>query len=205
LLLAFDHSLLRESLAALLRAEPDFYIVGKCGTAQDALEVLASSNVDLALVDFQLPEAGGNVFVSVARRAGYRGKVLMVTAGMSGPESLRALQLGASGIFLESYPPESLIRAIRLVAAGEAWVDEKVIQLLVGGHATKVAPELLTDLTLRERQVLKGILDGLTNRTIGNRIGVSEGTVKATVSRLFRKAAVHTRSQLVRAAIIDKA
>jgi len=117
---------------------------------------------------------------------------------------LDALQLGASGIFLESHPPESLIRAIRLMAAGEGWVDEKVIQLLAGSHAPRAVPGLWNELTLRERHVLEGILEGLTNKRIGDKIGASEGTVKATLRRLFQKAGVRTRSQLVRAAL-DKA
>jgi len=200
LLLVFDHALFRKSLDRLLQAEPDLCVVGQCGTAREALEALSRSIVDVVLLDFNLPEDDGNEFLGAGRRAGYRSKELMVTAGMSATDSVRALQLGASGIFLKSYPPESLIKAIRLVAAGEAWVDEKVLQLLATGHAPRVAG-FWNDLTLRERRVLEGVLEGLTNRRIGETIGVSQGTVKATLQRLFHRAAVRTRSQLVRAAL----
>jgi DNA-binding NarL/FixJ family response regulator len=110
------------------------------------------------------------------------------------------LRSGASGIFLDSDSPARLVQAIRLVASGEAWVDQKVLRML----AERFSPmenRWFGALAQREQTVLEGVIDGLSNRKIGDRIGVSESTIKATVQRLFSKAGVRTRSQLVRAAL----
>lgn len=200
LLLLDDHVLFRESLSRLLAAEPDFEMVGHCGTAAEALEILRRSPVDVILLDYDLGDDNGE-FIGAVRQAGFTGKILMVTAGMSATESSGALKSGASGIFLKHNSPGSLSQAIRLVAAGEMWVDQKVIQQLADGvtrHDERNFRKLLTE---REQQVLRGLFEGLTNKEIGAQLGVSESAIKATLQQLFQKARVRTRSQLVRIAI----
>src|SRR6202035_2747013 len=118
LLLLDDHILFRESLSRLLASEPDFEMVGQSGTSPEALDMLSRKPVDVVLLDFDLGEEHGSQFIAAARRAGYTGKILMVTAGMNAAESSIALQMGASGIFLKHNSPATLARAIRLVASG---------------------------------------------------------------------------------------
>jgi DNA-binding NarL/FixJ family response regulator len=201
LLLVDDHVLFRESLSRLLASEPDFRMAGDCGTVAEALDLLQRTAVDVVLMDFDLGDDHGNRFISSARRAGYQGKVLMVTAGMSASESAVALKLGASGIFLKHSSPASLAQAIRLVAAGEMWVDQKVIQLLAEGVPQQDEPRAGKLLTEREQQVLRGLFEGLTNKEIAAQLGVSESAIKATLQQLFQKTRVRTRSQLVRIAL----
>ena len=110
------------------------------------------------------------------------------------------LKCGVSGIFLDSDSSIWLIQAIRLVANGEAWVDQKVIQLLAERYPS-YENRWVGDLTERDQTVLQGVIDGLSNRKIGDQNGVSESTVKAILQRLFTKAGVRTRSQLVRIAL----
>jgi len=200
LLLLDDHVLFREGLSRLLDSEPDFEMVGHYGTSAEALEVLGRETVDVVLLDFDLGDDHGSQFLAAARQAGYEGKVLMITAGMSATESSVALQLGASGIFLKHNSPATLARAIRLVAGGEMWVDQKVIQLMADGIQRR-EEQPLRKLTEREQQVLRGIFEGLTNKEIAANIGVSESAVKAVLQQLFHKTRVRTRSQLVRIAL----
>jgi DNA-binding NarL/FixJ family response regulator len=202
LLLLDDHVLFREGLGRLLASEPDFEIAGHCGTSADALALLGRTQVDVVLLDFDLGDDHGSHFLSAARQAGYTGKVLMVTAGMTATESSIAVQLGASGIFLKHNSPATLAKAIRLVAGGETWVDQKVLQSMADGlnHWREQQP-LRKQLTEREQEVMSGIYEGLSNKEIGGRIGVSEGAVKATLQGLFQKMGVRTRSQLVRIAL----
>jgi len=200
-LLLDDHVLFRESLSRLLASEPDFEMVGECGTAPEALDLLRRKIVDVVLLDYDLDEEHGNQFISSARRAGYTGRILMVTAGMSAAESSTALQMGASGIFLKHNSPGTLAKAIRLVAGGEMWVDQRVIRLMADGVRHRDDQSVHRDLTARERQVLRCIFEGLTNKEIAAQIGVSEGAVKATLQQLFQKTRVRTRSQLVRIAL----
>jgi DNA-binding NarL/FixJ family response regulator len=201
LLLLDDHVLFREGLSRLLASEPDFEMVGNCGTSAEALEVLKGSPVDIVLLDFDLGEDHGSQFIAAARRAGYPGKILMVTAGMDAAESSIALQLGASGIFLKHNSPVTLAKAIRLVASGEMWMDQRVIHLMADGIHRREGVGFQKVLTEREQQVLRGIFEGLTNKEIAARLGVSESAVKATLQQLFQKTRVRTRSQLVRIAL----
>ena len=202
LLLVDDHVLFRESLARLLASEPDFEMVAQCSTATEALQLLGHSHIDMVLLDFDLGDEQGNHFISLARQAGYTGKILMVTAGMNVTESSVALKLGASGIVLKASSPGTLANAMRAVAKGEVWVDEKVIQQMADrflqGEDRQALPRTLTP---REDQVLQGVFEGLTNKEIAVKVGVSETSVKATVQQLFSKTGVRTRSQLVRIAL----
>jgi DNA-binding NarL/FixJ family response regulator len=201
LLLIDDHILFRDSLSRLLASEPDFEVVGTCGAVAEALEVLSRVPVDMVLLDFDLGEDHASQFISSARRAGYSGKILMVTGGMNAKESSIALQTGASGVFLKHNSPGTLAKAIRMVAGGEMWVDQKVIQLMAEGVQQREEETPNTLLTEREQQVLRGLFEGLTNKEIAFGLGVTDGAVKATLQQLFQKTRVRTRSQLVRIAL----
>lgn len=201
LLLVDDHILFRESLGRLLSSEPEFEVVGQCGTAREALEFLRQSPIDLVLLDFNLPDLRGDDVVRLARDSGYSGQILIVTGAIDSAQSSEVLQRGASGIFLKHNPVESLLRAIRVVAAGDVWLDRKVLR-----HLAERAPSVgdrtfQTVLTDREKHVLAGVLEGLTNLKIAARLGVTEGAVKSTLQQLFEKTNVRTRSQLVRVAV----
>jgi DNA-binding NarL/FixJ family response regulator len=201
LLLVDDHPLFREGLARLLASEPDFEVVAQCSTSTDALRLLSRSDIDIVLLDFDLGDEQGNHFISSARQSRYKGKILMVTAGMTATESSAALKLGASGIVLKHSSPGTLAHAIRLVAKGETWVDQKVILQMADRFPQGDPQSLPRTLTEREDQVLRGVFEGLANKEIAAKIGVSESSVKATLQQLFDKTGVRTRSQLVRIAL----
>ncbi|HME46316.1 MAG TPA: response regulator transcription factor [Syntrophorhabdales bacterium] len=201
LLLVDDHPLFREGLARLLASEPDFEMVAQCGTATQGLEVLSRSGVDVVLLDFDLGVEHGNQFIASARESGYAGRILMVTAGMNATQSSTALKLGASSILLKTSSPSTLAKVIRLVANGETWIDQKVLQQMADRALQGDQHILPPTLTEREDQVLQGVFEGLTNKEIGTKIGASEDAVKSTLKYLFHKTGVKTRSQLVRIAI----
>ena len=201
LLLVDDHILFRDGLSRLLAVEPDLEVVAGCGTIAEALDTVGREPVDMVLLDYDLGEDHGSHFISSARRAGYTGKVLMVTAGMTAKESSTALHAGASGIFLKHNSPGTLAKAVRLIMGGEIWVDPKVIQLMADRVDQREDERVSPLLTEREQQVLRGIFEGLTNKEIGAQLGVTDGAVKATLQQLFQKTGVRTRSQLVRIAL----
>jgi DNA-binding NarL/FixJ family response regulator len=201
LLLLDDHILFREGLSRLLASEPDFEMAGHCGAPGEALELLQRTSADIVLLDFDLGDDHGSEFISAARKAGYQGKFLLITAGMSATESSIALQLGAAGIFLKHNSPSLLAQAIRSVAAGGMWVDPKIIHLMADGVHQTVEQRVRKHLTEREQEVLRGIFEGLSNKEIAAQLNVTEGAVKATLQQLFQKTGVRTRSQLVRIAL----
>ena len=200
LLLLDDHILFREGLQRLLVSEADFETVAECGTPGEALEVLSRCTVDVVLLDFDLEDDTGTRFIASATRAGYKGKILMVTAGMSPLDVSVARKLGISGIFLKHNPPKSLLEAIRAVAEGGLWMDSKMTPPGISGGVVKSSTST-TRLTPREQKVLRCVFEGLTNKEMAYDLGVSRSSIKATLQHLFDKMGVRTRGQLVRIAI----
>jgi DNA-binding NarL/FixJ family response regulator len=196
LVLLHDHVLFRESLARLLASEADFELLAECSKPSEALKSLKASKADVLLIGLGMARE----FIPSARKARYRGKSLVVAREIDATASALVLKSGASGIFVESDSSSRLIQAIRRVANGEAWVDQQVIQLLAERYP-QYEDRWWGGLTERERTVLSGVVDGLSNRKIGTQIGVSESTIKAALQQLFNKAGVRTRSQLVRIAL----
>jgi DNA-binding NarL/FixJ family response regulator len=201
ILLVDDHSLFRESLSRLLQTEHDFEIAGSYTNASTALSS-PLADIGIVLLDYDLGEEEGTRFLERASHSGFRGRVLLVTAGMNDNTMFRALQQGASGIFLKHSPPGHLMDAIRKIVAGEVWLDPGVTRSVIaaataGGSARSRAQGL----TQREQAVLKGVFEGLTNKEIGAQLSISESSVKAALQQLFDKTGVRTRSQLVRIAL----
>ncbi len=200
LLLLDDHILFREGLRRLLVSEPEFEVVAECGTGAEALAALRSEQTDVILLDFDLEEETGTRFISAAVAAGYRGKILMVTAGMSAPEVSAARRLGISGIFPKHDSPKALLDAIRKVAQGEGWTDS--VSVAVEKSAAKSAPpQSRIPLTAREQMVLRSVFEGRSNKEIAYQVGSSLSAIKGTLQQLFVKMGARTRAQLVRMAI----
>ena len=200
LLLLDDHVLFREGLRRLLVSEPGFETVAECGTLAEGLAVLSHSAIDIVLLDFDLEDDTGARFITAANAQGYQGKILMVTAGMSPLDIAVARKLGIAGIFLKHSSPAMLLDAIRAVAEGREWMDPKLNG--AGADAANAdAAHKKEPLTPREQDVLRSVFEGLTNKEIAYRIGVSQSSVKATLQNLFEKTGVRTRGQLVRIAL----
>jgi DNA-binding NarL/FixJ family response regulator len=202
ILLVDDHSLFRESVVRLLESEPDFLVVAHCAAIADAIRILQGGAIDVLLLDYDLGEERGTEVLRNLRSSDHPTKVLMVTAGMSDRITLDVLHAGVAGIILKHSSPAQLIEAIRTVARGDIWLEGNILRNLVSGVKDQLAePRSARTLTLRQQNVLSGILDGLTNKEIAWNLKVSESSIKAVVQELFHKAGVRTRSQLVRIAI----
>jgi DNA-binding NarL/FixJ family response regulator len=200
-LLLDDHVLFREGLRRLLATEPDVESVSECGTPAEALAVLSRTPVDVVLLDFDLGDDTGTRFIAQANEAGYKGRILMVTAGMIPLDVAATRNLGASGIFLKHNSPAMLLQAIRQVAGGGEWMDAKAVTSEIASSADPTGQPPTGQLTQRELQVLRSVFEGLTNKEIAHKTGASQSSVKATLQRLFEKTGVRTRAQLVRIAI----
>jgi len=200
ILLVDDHALFRESLARFLNSESDFQVVGGCATIEDAAEFLKAHAVDLVLLDFDLGRRDGIDFMRVAESIGFRGRVLLVTAGVDEARAANLIKQGVAGVFLKHDPPAMLVEAIRGVLGGKVSFDQNYLKKIVG-RATEAEAPRTGKLTERERQVLVNVFEGLGNKQIAERLQVSESSVKATLQQLFQKTGVRTRSQLVRIAL----
>ena len=202
ILLVDDHTLFRESLVRLLEAEPDVQVVGHCAAIHQAVQLLNEIIVDVILLDYDLGEEFGTDLLRELQAHASSIKILMVTAGMRDSVTRAALSAGASGVVLKHSGPKQLVEAIHKVANGEIWLDAGILRSLTA-NTTENSESVHTvrALTQRQHQVLRSILDGLTNKEIASRLQVSETSVKAVIQELFSKTGVRTRSQLVRVAI----
>lgn len=198
ILLIDDHSLFREAIARLLSAQPGLQVVGEAATVEDGLRAVKDTPVDIVLLDINLGFQQGSAFPTRARDEGFRGKILVVTAGVSNMEASRLLQRGCSGILLKHESPERLIQSIRETMEAEPGTASPKERLDELKSHESLSPN---PLTVRERQVLRGVFAGLSNKEIAAKLDISEPLVKSILQQLFAKAGVRTRTQLVRIAV----
>jgi two-component system nitrate/nitrite response regulator NarL len=200
ILLVDDHAMFRDGLARMLDREPGFSVAGQAGSAAEGLALLPSSNAQIVLLDVDLGADRGLDFVKGARTAGFHGQILVVTAGMSDQEAVHLVQAGVSGILHKHHSTDALCNAIRQVSNGEVCMEQAYLAPLFRAVDRTRTPKQAT-LTDRDKTVMRGILQGLTNREIAAKLLISEGAVKASVRHVCEKLSVRTRSQLVKVAL----
>jgi DNA-binding NarL/FixJ family response regulator len=207
LLLVDDHTLFRESLRRLLESEEGVEISGDFANAEDALAAVREGlEFDAALVDYELEGTGGGNGLDLVRKVrGFRpdARVLMVTAGMGSGDLMRAVTEFNAGIFLKTEPTVELLLAIQRTAKGERWISSRASLALIASGGLPAAPErpVASGMSAREAGVLRGVLEGQSNKEIGAQLEMTESSVKAVLQKLFERAGVRSRSQLVRYAI----
>jgi DNA-binding NarL/FixJ family response regulator len=196
-LLVDDHALFRESLTHALQAEPEFHME-HCASIREALQAISQEPFDLVLLDHDLGDERGSQFLPAARELGFEGRVLIVTAWVSGAEARRLLRQGVAGIFLKQAPFRDLVESMRVVAGGGTWRAGS----LAGMDEAPASSGPLTApvFTERQRGVLRFVVEGLSNKEIAWRLQISESYVKAILQDVFQRTGVRTRGQLVRVA-----
>ena len=190
----------REGMARVLEKEPGLKIVGQAGSSAEAVAMLGPSGANLVLLDVDLGTDRALDFMNSARKAGYAGHVLVVTAGASDQEAVQLVQAGVSGILHKQNSTEILVHTIRQVDAGKVCLEKAYLAPLARPTDRPQAsgnPKL----TERDRTVVRYVLQGLTNREIASRLEISEGAVKSSLRYVCEKLAVRTRAQLVSVAL----
>lgn len=191
-MLVDDHQILRVSLARLLDAEADIDVVGTAGGGAEAIELAESQRPDVVLMDLSMPGMDG---VEATRRLCEiepAPKVVVLTSFSDRARILDALDAGAIGYLLKDAEPEDLLRGVRAAARGDWPLDPRAARLLLGETGGRPGGPRLSD---RERQVLSLVVDGLPNKLIARRLGISERTVKAHLTRIFQQLGVSDRTQ----------
>ena len=200
LLIVDDHTMFREGLVRMLEREEDLKIVGQCASSAEALAAFEEAQADVVLLDVDLGPERALDFLSAAKKRGFQGRVLIVTAGISDQEAVHLVQAGVAGILHKQKSTEVLCDTIRKVAAGEVCLEKAYLAPLFRSvdRSHEVRPAKLTD---RDRAVLRFTLQGLSNREIAERLTLSEAAVKASLRQVFGKLNVRTRSQAVKVAL----
>jgi two-component system, NarL family, response regulator DevR len=187
-----DHEIVRRGIAELIDAEDDMEVVGEAGEAKQTLSRIAATLPDVAVLDVRLPDGNGIDLCRAIRSAHAEVSCLILTGYDDDEASYAAVMAGAAGYVLKDIRGQGLIAGIRRVAGGESLLPKRVAERVVAALRT---PDIDPGLTLRERQVLDLIADGLTNRQIGERLELAEKTVKNYVSGLLAKLGMERRTQ----------
>ncbi|GAA5154187.1 response regulator transcription factor [Pseudonocardia eucalypti] len=201
--LADDQALVRAGFRALLDAQPDIGVVGEAGDGAEAVRVVAETAPDVVLMDIRMPGTDGLAATRriVADPASAGVRVLILTTFDDDEYVFEAIRTGASGFLVKDTEPVELLRAVRVVAEGEALLSPGVTRRLIGEFARRARPARsvreLDALTTREKEIVALVAEGLSNDEIAERLVVSPATAKTHVSRAMIKLAARDRAQLV--------
>lgn len=189
-----DHPLLREGLSALINSQPDMILVHQASSGIEAIRKFRSFQPDVTLMDLRLPDMSGIDALIAIRTEFPAAQIIMLTTFEGDVEIQRALEAGARGYLLKSMPPESLANAIRRVHAGKKEIPAEVAANLAQYYSDDM-------LTPREIDVLRHIAGGNRNRDIGEKLFISEETVKAHVKHIMEKLGASDRTQALAIAV----
>ncbi|WP_406424352.1 response regulator [Streptomyces sp. NBC_01589] len=193
LLLADDHPVVRAGLRAVLETEAGIEVVAEAPTAEEAVARAAQGDIDVVLMDLQFGKGMNGAEATAAITARPQApRVLIVTTYDTDADTLRAIEAGATGYLLKDAPPEDLAAAVRTATAGRTTLAPTVADRLMNRLRTPG-----TTLTRRETEVLALVAVGLSNQAIGNRLHLTEGTVKSHLARIYVKLGVDSRTAAV--------
>jgi DNA-binding NarL/FixJ family response regulator len=197
--LADDQALVRAGFRMIVESQPDMQVAGEAQDGQDAIDLVKRERPDVVLMDIRMPRMDG---LAATREVAGLTRVVILTTYELDEYVFDALSAGASGFLLKAAPPEDLIRAIRVVASGEALLAPSVTRRLIEEFAKRPLPsgkrpKELDSLTERELEVLRQIAKGLTNGEIAKELHVSETTIKTHVAHLLDKLDLRDRVQAV--------
>ncbi|MEX6503644.1 two-component system response regulator NarL [Pseudomonas zhanjiangensis] len=192
LFLVDDHPMMRRGIRQLLELEDDLSVIGEANNGEQALDQIEQLQPQLVLLDNNMPQLNGVETLKRLREQGFAGKVLLFTVSDSEEDVRDAMRFGADGYLLKDMEPERLIEQVREALQGALVVSPGLTQVLAQALRSPQGASQ-ADLTERERQVLKMIAGGHSNKAIGKRLGITEGTVKVHVKNLLHKLGLRSR------------
>ncbi|MAM00246.1 two-component system response regulator NarL [Hydrocarboniclastica marina] len=196
ILLIDDHPLLRQGVRQLIDMEDDMVVVGEASNARDGVKLAAELDPDLILLDLNMPEIGGIEALGLLRQESISSRIVIFTVSDNEDDVVAALRAGADGYLLKDMEPEDMLARLHEAAVGKMVISGRLTTLLAQALRTQ-KPELPkadgASLTPRERDILALIAEGLSNKMIGRRLDISDGTVKVHVKHLLKKLNLRSR------------
>ena len=198
IVLADDHPVVRRGLSQFFADEDEFEVVAECSDGASALAAVARYKPDLLLVDLQMPGMGGLEVLHQLKESDSGVAVVVLAGNISDDEVMDAMRSGAKGVVLKEMAPALLVQCIRKVAAGGVWLEKEAVgraieKLLAGEESRGKAREALTP---REIDIARMIAAGMGNREAGEKLFISEGTVKTHLHAIYEKLGIKGRVQL---------
>jgi DNA-binding NarL/FixJ family response regulator len=198
LVLADDHPLVLEGIARLIEPEPDLKVVARCGNGEAVLEAVRKQRPDILVLDLNMPRLGGMDVLRQAAQEGLELRVVLLTADIGEDTLFEAVRLGVRGVMLKEMAPDQLVSCIRTVHAGGQWLERHLTgwtfdRLLAREAARQQTAKVLTR---REIELVRLVSEGLRNKEVAYRLGITEGTVKIHLHRIYDKLGVTSRVEL---------
>lgn len=182
----------------ILLARSNFEVVATVNTGAAALDALASARPDMLILDNSMPERSGLDVLRTLRNRGDNRPIILLTGGINDQVSREAMQLGVNGIVIKATAPRDLLTCLETVVQGRRWLDQEVMQRAM---ELAMSPGADTDpldtLSTRERAVASLVQRGLRNKEIAEELGLTEGTVKVHLHKVFDKLSVRSRTELI--------
>jgi two-component system NarL family response regulator len=194
ILVVDDHHIVRQGLVALLSTVPDFEVVAEAGDGTEAVDLHRKLRPDITIMDLRLPRMSGVDAIIAIRAESSQARFIVLTTFDGDEDIYRALQAGAKGYLLKGMNADELTDAIRSVHSGRTRIPSVIAERL----AERVSG---TELTTREIEVLRLIVQGFSNKEIGNQLHISEATVKTHINNLLSKLGVSDRTQAATTAL----
>lgn len=204
-LIVDDHDIVRAGIRMLLDAQPDMAVVGEASDGKEAIEMAGSMKPDVVLMDISMPGTTGIEATRAIKKANSRIEIVGLTMHAEDRYFFQLLQAGASGYVVKGAAPRELLEAVRAASRGEAYIHPSLQRKLIGDYVSRTEgsdqASMLADLTERELEVLRLIVDGLTSREIAESLVISPNTVERHRQNIMSKLGLHNRAELVRYAI----
>jgi two-component system nitrate/nitrite response regulator NarP len=194
-LLADDHPFILAGLEAVLRAS-DYQIVGMVSRGDDVLAQIPKLRPDILILDVEMPGRTGPEVLRTLRSRGDQRIVVLLTASLDDQLITEVLDLGVQGIVLKDGAQHSLLECLDTVRSGGRWVDQRVLQRALEQSSGATNGGALGKLSSRERGVVALVARGLRNKEIAAELGISEGTVKVNLHRIYMKLGINSRTEL---------
>lgn len=197
--LADDHPIVLDGLEQLFRTETDFEVVARCRDGEEAIAAIERDHPDLVVLDVRMPRVDGLGVLAAVRDRRLATRVLLLAAAIEPAQAVEALRLGARGLVLKEMAPELLVEVARRIHAGGQWFDAALVSRALDEAGSRAAGAGPGDgaLTPREREIVDMVAEGLRNRAIAQRLGISEGTVKLHLHHVYEKLGVTGRVELL--------
>jgi|EndMetStandDraft_2_1072991.scaffolds.fasta_scaffold218777_1 two-component system nitrate/nitrite response regulator NarL len=202
IVIADDHPVVLHGLASLIEADPEFSVVGRCADGIAALAAIREMRPNLAVLDLNMPGMTGREVLAAIVREELGARVVLLTAAATDAELYDTIDAGAAGVVVKDSGIETLLTCLRTIAAGGVWLPDDVVGPAMDRETARRDEwrELSAELTARELEIVRLVLQGSTTKEISFRMNITIGTTKVHMSNIFRKLKVSSRGELFRLA-----
>jgi len=200
IVIADEHPLVLNGMENLFRLEKDFELVAKCAGSEETLAAVRRHRPDVVILDIRMHGKDGLAIIRELMAEKLPARVILYTAEISEDQLMEAIRMGIGGVVLKVMAPQLLVQCVRKVHAGEQWIERRAAKLFLEKLLLREAGarEIAALITPREIAIIRMVAQGLRNKQIGEKLFISEGTVKVHLHNIYQKLKVNSRSALMR-------